>query len=392
MITLTQLIVESTASEEKLTHLEHAEDHPINAGAQGYEHAKRTLTSVHNALLGGKSDATLSTKFDGSPSIVFGHNPENGKFFVASKSAFNKKPKINYTEEDVDQNHGHAPGLAEKLKIALKHLPKVSPKEGVFQGDVMHSGGTQGDVQMHDGKASFTPNTITYTTTKPGEGEQAAKSKIGVAVHTAYHGPSFAGLKAMYNSGNDLLNEHPDVHLLDTSYHPDKATYSDADRQQFEQQMEGAAEHHKQLKGAGYKALASHTDNLKTYINRTVRENTFPNVEGYKQHVQELHAKEADKLKTEASKNKKIQAGNDMAADVDKNAKHFEAAFNLHRHLQNAKDALGRALSTHSEYDHTIGSQKVKPEGYVAVINNRPTKIVDRAEFSRLNFENSRNR
>ncbi len=66
--------------------------------------------------------------------VAVGTNPENGRFFVATKSAFNKNPKINYTHEDIEKNHGHAPGLVEKLKAALTHLPKSTPKKGVFQG------------------------------------------------------------------------------------------------------------------------------------------------------------------------------------------------------------------------------------------------------------------
>ena len=80
-------LVES-ANEEKLTHLEHAEDHPINAGHEGAQHAINTLRQTANALQNKPSKAKIMTKFDGSPSIVFGHHPETGKFFVASKSAF----------------------------------------------------------------------------------------------------------------------------------------------------------------------------------------------------------------------------------------------------------------------------------------------------------------
>jgi len=76
------LLKESAANEEKLTHLEHAEDHPINAGVDGYKHAINTLTAVHKTLTGQKGGAALMTKYDGSPSIVFGHHPKTGKFFV----------------------------------------------------------------------------------------------------------------------------------------------------------------------------------------------------------------------------------------------------------------------------------------------------------------------
>ena len=43
---------------------------------------------------------------DGAPAIVWGTNPETGKFFVGTKSVFNKvKIKINETHEDIDNNH-----------------------------------------------------------------------------------------------------------------------------------------------------------------------------------------------------------------------------------------------------------------------------------------------
>jgi hypothetical protein len=53
------------ASEEKLTHLEHAEDHHINAGAEGFDHAFNTLHNTHELMAGRKSKATVSLKLDG---------------------------------------------------------------------------------------------------------------------------------------------------------------------------------------------------------------------------------------------------------------------------------------------------------------------------------------
>ena len=129
MINFELFLIESS-NEEKLKHLEHAEDHPINAGAQGYEHAHNTLKGIHDALRGHSSKVSVSTKYDGSPSVVFGYHPENKRFFIASKSAFSKDPKINYTHADIEKNHGHAPGLVAKLKTGLTHLPKVTPQEG----------------------------------------------------------------------------------------------------------------------------------------------------------------------------------------------------------------------------------------------------------------------
>ncbi len=82
----------------------------------------QTIIDASIAYFIDESDYVISTKFDGSPAIVAGIDPNN-RFFVASKSAFAKNPKINYTEEDIQNNHGHAPGLVEKLTLALRYLP-----------------------------------------------------------------------------------------------------------------------------------------------------------------------------------------------------------------------------------------------------------------------------
>ena len=47
------------ASEEKLKHLEHAEDHVINSGDKGYAHAFHNLQDVH-AKLSGKHNTQRS--------------------------------------------------------------------------------------------------------------------------------------------------------------------------------------------------------------------------------------------------------------------------------------------------------------------------------------------
>ena len=138
MLTFKSFLVEE-AEGEKLKHIVHAEDRPLQHGSEGFKHAHSALMQAHNHIKAGDHSSALTMKYDGSPSIVFGHHPKTGKFFVASKSAFNKNPKINYTEKDIDRNHGHAPGLSSKLKSALKHFPKVTPKKGVYQGDLMYT-------------------------------------------------------------------------------------------------------------------------------------------------------------------------------------------------------------------------------------------------------------
>ena len=76
----------------KNLHLEHPED--------------TILTGDLSVLDAFQSDNDYSVKIDGSPAIVWGTDPENGKFFIGTKSVFNKvKPKINYTVQDLSLIH-----------------------------------------------------------------------------------------------------------------------------------------------------------------------------------------------------------------------------------------------------------------------------------------------
>lgn len=380
-------LVEAAASEDKLKHLEHAEDHPINAGAEGYQHAVKTLHAVHNAMQGKPSDAHITTKYDGSPSIVFGHHPDTGKFFVASKSAFNKNPKLNYTPEDIENNHGHAPGLVDKLKQSLKHLPKVAPDKGIYQGDVMHSGNK--DVKKVGDEYHFKPNTITYTAKQGSpEGRKIAASKFGLVVHTQYNGKDFESMKANFKPNHKAFKEHSDVHLITPEVDSKNAHYDKKTVKKFEDSMAAAEQAHQKLSKGGYDKLASHSDNLKTYINKTVRDQEEPSVEGYKKHISDRGAKDIEKLKTAKGKAAR-QAAHDMSMkQIGQHSEHIKNMLDLHKHLQTAKDTLVHALepAVKGAFGTKINDKESKSEGSVVTINGRPTKLVDRAEFSRANF------
>jgi hypothetical protein len=63
---------------EKLTHLEHAEDSFVTNGDEGILHASEVMDDLDRLLSGEESKAVVRTKMDGSPSTVFGINPEVG--------------------------------------------------------------------------------------------------------------------------------------------------------------------------------------------------------------------------------------------------------------------------------------------------------------------------
>lgn len=383
-------IRESTEAKEKqLKHLEHLEDHPFNAGQEGTAHAIQNLTDVHKKLRGKNSDTKITTKYDGAPSVVFGHHPENGKFFVSTKSVFNKAPKLNYTDADIEKNHGHDAGLVKKLKIALKHLPKVVPPRGVYQGDLMH---TRSDVEEGPRKVSFKPNTITYSTNKgSNHGKSALNSKMGIAIHTAYRGDTLPEMEAQYAPNLEQFGNHPDVHLISTEHNLDGAKYDKDQQTEFKTHLKAAMKAARELGPEGYEVISGHKTPLKTYINHTVRTKTNPTVNGFMKHYEDAHQKKIDALKTLKGKEAKTVEMQRALQDIVDNKEKLQNSLNLHNHLQKAKDVLTHAMSTTSDFDHHINGKKSKPEGFVVVRNNRPTKFVDRKEFSAANFNKDAN-
>jgi len=390
-----EFIIEAATDTGKLKHLDHVEDHAHNSGDEGFHHAFHSLEHTHDLIKGKKKDgSSVTAKYDGAPSIVFGHHPKTGKFFVGSKSVFNKDPKINHTEEDIDRNHGHAPGLAAKLKHALKHLPKVTPKGKVYQGDLMHSGvksksNPEGDVEHKEGKYHFKPNTISYSTKKDSDhGKKIASSKIGVVPHTEYKGKDLESMKAHFNADVSQMKSHKDVHVISPHHDMSKVKHSEENQKGYEHHMKKATEHFNKIEDGHHEAIGAHAHNthINTYINKTVREGSKPSVNGYKDHVKDHYQKKADKVKTDAAKEKHIGVGKEHTDHVDANKKHFQRAFDIHHHLQSAKNHLVKSLSTHQDFDHHIGGVKSKGEGFVVSKDNKPSKLVDRAEFSRANF------
>lgn len=389
MFNFSKYITEAAEEQGKnLNHLMHIEDGVIHGGHEGVGISAQHLEDVHNKLLGKNTSTMVSTKYDGSPSIVFGTHPETGQFFVASKSAFNKTPKINYTPEDIERNHGHAPGLVEKMKAALEHLPKIMPKRGgVFQGDLMHS---TGDVQEKNGMSSFTPNTITYSTpTDSAHGQQMKNSKLGVVVHTKY-----SGGKKLENMSADALDDktrasfgnHPDVHNIDPSIDVNAQNYTPQEQAAYAMHMANAKKAYGGMEPKAMDALAGHGTALEMHVNKMIREGGKPSVEGYLSDLADRAQKEADKVKTPAAKERKLQEHAKVARQITENLPHFKKALEVHSHLQAAKNVLVGVMAKNNPFMHTIGGEETEPEGAVSVDKKgNMRKLVRRDEFSRQN-------
>ena len=180
------MLIEDILNEFKRTHLEHIEDIVLTDGYTGGEAVINYFRGLLVTLQGTSAESVkVSVKWDGAPAIVCGVNPDNGRWFVGTKSVFNKvEPKINYTKADIARNHG-TDDLGQKLLKCLVHLKKLNIP-GVVQGDLLF---TKDDLKTENigGKPSitFTPNTITYAVEQGSElAQQIERAEVGIIFHT----------------------------------------------------------------------------------------------------------------------------------------------------------------------------------------------------------------
>ena len=215
MLNLNQYLKEAAA--EKDRHLTHIEDAVLEGGVAGTRNAINFLISLRDmfaddgqTISEARGGLILRTKFDGAPAIYAGINPENGKFFVGSKSIFAKNAKLNYTEADIRDNHSG--GLADKLSQALKYLPELGIK-GIAHGDFMFSKSDLKDETI-DGKKyiTFRPNTITYAVPADSKlAQQVRAAKIGIVFHTTYHGKTMQTLQTHFDINVNNFNPSRNV-------------------------------------------------------------------------------------------------------------------------------------------------------------------------------------
>ena len=158
------------------THIEHPED-TILTGNLDFLHAVKSYAVAPHGH--------VSVKIDGAPAIVWGTHPDTGRFFVGTKSVFNKKLiKINYTHADIDKNHkGY---VAIVLHACLSNLSRTNR---IYQGDFLGFGGD----------SVFQPNTVTYVF------PENVRQTIVVAPHTMYS-IDYAVDKPSYNTLRDMVS------------------------------------------------------------------------------------------------------------------------------------------------------------------------------------------
>ena len=389
-------------TKDKNTHLEHLEDDIINRGSAGGVNAINFLKSVRD-MLAGNSGAKINTtvKWDGAPAIICGVNPENGKFFVGTKSVFNVTPKINYTTADIRRNHTGA--VAQKLSVCLAHLSSLNIKQ-ILQGDLLFTNDKKMAAIRGEKMITFTPNTITYAVQADSSiGKKIARAKMGIVFHTMYTGKDMKNLSASFGNVNGSGNSR--VFVASAAYKDDSGsiTFTKSELTKFDAQLrmaEGSL-------GRASKILDEMTKRatdplsvgfrLKAFFNHYIRNNkgSMAKVavlqDMFRDYYENVLKTEIDQRKTEKAKQKYRDILANGLKFINQNKSGLYMAIASHVTLGNAKNTLIQKMNQIQQIGHYIktgtGYRVTAPEGYVAVDRVAgAVKIVDRLEFSRANF------
>jgi hypothetical protein len=342
----------------------------------------------------------VSVKWDGAPAIIFGQDPEDGKFFVATKGAFAKTPKLAKSHADID---GYwSGGLAETMHLAFNTLGASKPK-GVFQGDALYTRSSIA-VQTIDGVTylTFRPNTITYAVDQNSDlGRRIAASQFGIVVHTMYTG---RGTLAQYNAGPitpgafSTMRPGSDVVILDAKFDDlsGTVTFTAQEQADFDLAFDEASSWSR-LDKRVYATILSEPLHayLQQFINAQVRQNksVAPEqaVAAFQVYLAELEDKELATKKSEKGQASTRAKFGDVLTQIRSIRTGLVNWFALHSAIARCKNVvvrkLGQASKVASFVSTPTGYSVTGPEGFVAVAHSgKAIKLVDRLEFSRLNF------
>ncbi len=171
----------------KESRIQHAEDLIFWEGSRGAIRAIEQLQSLS------KSTQSLTIKWDGSPAVVFGRNP-NGEFIFTDKSGFVAKGYDGRATNPADlksaiAGRGKDPAkrkaqaqYASKMASVFDTLQQAVPEnfQGYFVGDMLYF---QTPKKLGD-KFMFKPNVVEYAVNVNSDiGQQIANSKVGVVIH-----------------------------------------------------------------------------------------------------------------------------------------------------------------------------------------------------------------
>ena len=393
-------------------HLEHLEDEIINNGIDGGRAAINFVRSLRDMMKGNsKSAVNMTVKWDGAPAIWAGKHPEDGRFFVAKKSLFNKEPLF-YTSESEIKNASELSGdLETKFLESYRYLSKLSWGDKIFQGDLMFTDSDKKEQKIDDIEyITFQPNTILYAIQKDSKlGQIIDNAKYGIVFHTSYSGGTIDDLTASFGVNISTLGASSDIWLDDASYKDvsGNSTLTAKETLALSKALTNTGKAFQKIKKPALLKFMKVQETIamkgagatyKTYVNTQIRKGKFDlSYKKYLSYFDNYWKKNVvGKVKMQKTKDMKIEMGQNLRRELMSAKVFIDALCIFQTQLVVAKDIVIKGLNKAKSIGTFVvtdkGLKTVNPEGYVAIDKEgKAVKLVDRMEFSLNNFTVAKN-
>jgi hypothetical protein len=407
-----QKLLEAAKSEKphRLSHLPHIEDTVFDYGFEGVDIAVQFLDLIRANLEQGMGVAkkNISVKVDGSPSLIFGVDPMDGQFFVGTKAALSKEPKLIKSTADLKKYYSEQPELAAKLKAAYKYLSNIG-MTSIMQGDLMFTKNSLFSEEI-DGKqyVMFKPNTIAYAVEMNSDlGKRIMKAKFGIVVHTVYEGLSVQTMAASHgpavSEAMAMLHPTSDIWIEDASFKDltGIASLTPEEDNEFKKDLSSIQRLASLIGEANFNKVIKHPDISKTiqvFINARVRQGVL--VDDSSKFINDYLKFFEDKMLTgvadlaggpesKAAQNR-LKKVKDLKEFIIQNINTFTRVLEIYKILIEMKMGIIKKLQrigTIGTFLKTDTGYKVtSPEGFVIIGHDGGVvKLVDKLEFSRAN-------
>ena len=359
--------------------IHHLEDFVLWDGSQGARDAVTALSNINKNL------KSVTIKWDGAVGVIFGRNP-NGEFIFTDKAGFVAKGYDGRTTNADDlgamiQGRVKDPSKADdykmfagKMKSVFSVVEAATPEdlEGYYKADILYFQ----QPQLQNNVYKFKPNVVTYSVKADSVlGKKIARSEVGIVIHSKINEQGVAQNmpEDLEFRGSKLLVVPPvtvsePVTVDDAALDQVKALLS-----QHSQDIDSVLDRNK----LSVMKVSDFAQILYTYVNNKVLKGESDLGRDFVKWLTMTSA---------VSRNKQGK----IVDYVKQEVKGFNALWKVFVGIQMAKDAVIRQLD--SQQSDVTASMNDQPggEGYVVQTAKGPIKLVNRAGFSKQNFQLNR--
>ena len=359
--------------------IHHLEDFVLWNASQGAREAVAALSNINKNL------KSVTIKWDGAVGVIFGRNP-NGEFIFTDKAGFVAKSYDGRATNPDDlgamiQNRAKDVSKAEDYKIFADKMKSVFPVvesatpedlEGYYKADILYFQ----QPELKDNRYRFKPNVVTYSVTADSAlGKKIARSEVAIVIHSKINEqgvtqplPEDLGFR-----GSRLLVMPPvtvsePVTVDNTQLDQVKTLLN-----QYSRDIDSVLDRNK----LSAMKVSDFAQILYTYVNSKVLKGESDLGRDFVKWLTTTSA---------VSRNKQGKIVDYIKQEI----KGFNALWKVFVGIQAAKDAVISQLDSQGADVTASINDQPGGEGYVIQTAQGPIKLVNRAGFSRQNFQLNR--